>query len=117
MSTHVAILRWIPASRGGRTAPPPNAVGYTTPVRVESDPTEARGAWSVRIHEARQLRGPDVLVVRVAPVVPEAPADLLREGERFEFMEGRRVVAKGVVLPASVRIPEQIDDFELALLG
>src|SRR4051812_5104458 len=96
-----AIIRWVPASRGGRQAPPRPPVGYTCPPRFESDPAQARGAWSLRIVAAVELRGAEVIDARVRLVVDEAPADLLREGERFELMEGRRVVAKCVVLPES----------------
>ena len=112
-----AIIRWVPASRGGRKAPPPDATGFTTPVRFESDAVASRGWWSLRIIDARQLHGSEVLDARVAFVMPEAPHDLLKEGERFELLEGPRVVAKAVVLPTAIEPPDRISEFELALLG
>jgi hypothetical protein len=112
-----AIIRWVPAARGGRNAPPPDAVGYTCPPQFESDPAGTRGSWSLRIVSAVQLRGPEVIDARVRFVVDEAPHDLLREGERFELMEGRKVVAKCVVLPETLAVPAKIGEFELALLG
>ena len=118
MSSEVrAIIRWVPASRGGRNHPPTPAVGYSAPARFESDPDESRGTWSLRLLEAAELHGPEVISARLAFLAPNAPSELLVEGERFELMEGRKVVAKGVVLPASTQIPANINPFELALLG
>jgi hypothetical protein len=71
----------------------------------------------LRIVSAAELRGPEVIDARVRFVMDEAPQDLLRDGERFELMEGRRVVAKCVVLPKTLPAPAQIGEFELALLG
>lgn len=112
-----AIIRWIPHARGGRTQPPLESVDYAAPARFESDPQEQLGAWSLRIVQASELRGPEVIEARVCFVVPEAPHNLLRDGERFEFMEGKKVVAKGVILPSSLELPSSLNEFELALLG
>src|SRR5688572_11458140 len=107
-----AIIRWVPASRGGRQQPPPSADGYTAPARFESDPQEQRGIWSLRIVQAKPLRGAEVIDANIQFLFPDAPHDLLREGERFELTEGRKVVAKGVVLPPSLASPSQISDFD-----
>lgn len=120
MSSEVkAIVRWLPESRGGRRAPPPPTptMGYSSPARFESDPTASKGVWSVRLFDAIELHGPEVIDVRIEFLMPEAPHELLREGERFELMEGRKVVAKGVVVPSAMLVPRQINAFELALLG
>src|SRR5437763_14866771 len=111
-----AIIRWVPPSRGGRQAPPSPSVGYTCPPRFESDPNQARGAWSLRIVAAVELRGAEVIDARVRFVMDQAPHDLLTEGERFELMEGRLVVAKCVVLPETLTVPPQMGEFALALL-
>jgi hypothetical protein len=112
-----AVIRWVPASRGGRQQPPPSADGYTAPARFESDPQEQRGVWSLRIVRAKPLRGSEVIDANIQFIMPDAPHDILKEGERFELTEGRRVVAKGVVLPSSLASPGQISDFDVALLG
>jgi len=112
-----AIIRWVPASRGGRQQPPPSAQGYTAPARFESDPQEHRGVWSVRVIQAKSLRGAELIDAEIQFVMPNAPHDLLKEGERFEFVEGRKVVAKGVVMPSSLAPPSEISDFDVALLG
>jgi len=112
-----AIIRWVPASRGGRSKPPMDSTGYCTPVRFESDPQESRGAWSLRILEAIELKGNEVIDAKVKFLVEDAPHELLQEGERFELMEGKKVVAKGVVMPSSLATPASISDFDVALLG
>jgi hypothetical protein len=112
-----AIIRWVPALRGGRKAPPSPAVGYTTVVRLESDLNWPAEAWSLRITAAAELNGPEVLDARVHFLADAAPHELLKEGERFELLEGRKIVAKGVVLPDTLCVPERITEFELALLG
>ena len=118
MSSSVrTIIRWVPPDRGGRREPPRGAAGYTTVVRLESDPQALKGWWSVRLSDVTELRGPEVIAARAAFVVPEAPHDLLSPGERFELLEGHKVVAKGVVLPESLNLPQRVTDFELALLG
>jgi hypothetical protein len=112
----LAIIRWVPAERGGRKSPPTSA-GYSTVARFESDPDYEQGAWSLRVTDIRPLHGPDVIRAKVQFLLEDAPTPLLSEGERFELLEGERVVAKGIVLPARVTVPERISDFELALLG
>ncbi|HEY7089549.1 MAG TPA: hypothetical protein VH518_15740 [Tepidisphaeraceae bacterium] len=57
------------------------------------------------------------MLTEICFVVDEAPKELLRAGARFELREGRRTVAKGVVLPSTVVAPQQIDEFATALLG
>jgi hypothetical protein len=112
-----AIIRWVPPSRRGRPRPPNPPAGYTAPARFESDPQSARGDWSLRIIASTDLRGEEVIDATVCFLVPEAPQELLSEGERFELLEGKRVVAKGVILPAAVAASNPITEFELALLG
>jgi hypothetical protein len=113
-----AMIRWIPEDRGGRKAPPSGPV-YTTVVRFEDDrdrwPNEA---WSLAVELVRPYgRGADAVWARVRFVVDEAPRELLCTGARFELCEGRRVVAKGVVLPPTAMPPQELDSFSMALLG
>lgn len=112
-----AIIRWVPVSRGGRQSPPATSVGYCAPVRFESDPREEAGAWSLRITQSNPLRDSEVIDARVAFLFPDAPHRLLKEGERFELLEGRKVVAKGICVGDAISVPPQINEFELALLG
>jgi len=57
------------------------------------------------------------MLAEIEFLVPEAPHEFLSTGARFELCEGRRVVAKGVVLPSEVAVPQQIDEFAISLLG
>lgn len=112
-----AIIRWVPASRGGRQSPPETPVGYSAPARFECDPREESGAWSLKIVQSSSLRDAEVIDARIAFLAPEAPHRFLNEGERFELLEGNRVVAKGICVSDDIPVPTQINEFELALLG
>jgi len=113
-----SILRFIPADRGGRTAPPENAEGYSTVARFENDPQERLGVWSVRLNSVVPLRGREVIKADVRFLFEtDAPAQLLQPGERFELLEGTKVVAKGVFLPDRLQVPTHVSEFEAALLG
>jgi hypothetical protein len=111
------IIRWISAARGGRSVPPRPAKGYTAPAIFEADRAATLGTWSLRILEASELHGGEVVEARIAFLAPEAPQQLLQEGARFELAEGAKVVARGIVLPQTIRVPQRMNDFELALLG
>lgn len=117
MSDATAIIRWLPESRGGRTRPPETSEGYAAPARFESDVAMAQGAWSVRLSAVSFLSGNACVRATVRFLADEAPAAFLQAGERFELLEGRRVVAKCVVIPQSISVPAAVTEFDLALLG
>jgi hypothetical protein len=101
-----AMIRWMPRERGGRTVPP-TGPSYTTVARFEDDrdrwPDEA---WSVVVEFIRPYgTGGDAVWAKVRFLADGAPAEWLVPGARFELCEGRRVVAKGVVLPPAVEPP------------
>src|SRR4051812_398138 len=108
-----AIIRWIPADRGGRSSPPLDAAGYSSPIRFETDPQFDRGAWSIRLSHVLPLRGAECILATIELLVPDAPRELMRAGERFELLEGKKTIAKGVILPQLVKIPSQLNDFEV----
>jgi hypothetical protein len=112
-----AVISWIPASRGGRKNIPSPVVGYSAPARFASDPDQKLGSWSLRILTGRKLKGNKVIDAKVGFLAEDAPENLLQPRERFELMEGSRVVAKGVILPPSIRPPARISGFEEVLLG
>jgi hypothetical protein len=117
MNEAIAIIRWIPAERGGRRQPPAPAGGYSTLSRFESDPRTSGIDWSLVIVDAVPLGSDACVRATVRFLVPEAPHEWLRDGERFELLEGRKVVAKGVVIPQTVPVPTAVTEFDLALLG
>jgi hypothetical protein len=116
MGTDVrAIIRWMPPDRGGRSAPPRSAVGYSTLARFESE--RGHEAWSIIITHAVEIDDAGVIDARVRFLVPEAPHELLQVGERFSLREGHKVSAKAVAIPDSMPCPDHLSEFELALLG
>lgn len=112
-----AIIRWLPRERGGRNHPLDNAEGYAVPARFESDVQQQQGIWTVRLTDVANLRDHQCIRATVQFISPEAPQDLLEDGERFELLEGPRVVAKGVLIPRAIPIPNEVSEFDLALLG
>jgi hypothetical protein len=110
------LISWTPPDEGGRSAPPAGPV-YTTVCRFEEDENWPGQAWSLVIHFRRPLRDQRHLHAEVEFLAPEAPSHLLRRGNRFELFEGRRKVAKGVILPSSLSVPEELSPFESALIG
>jgi len=112
-----AVILWIPASRGGRSQVPSPMAGYTAPARFDSDPQQKLGSWSLRIFTGKKLKGNKVIDARVGFLADDAPGNLLQPRAKFQLLEGSRVVAKGVVLPPSIRPPAKITGFEEVLLG
>lgn len=41
----------------------------------------------------------------------------MAEGNRFELLEGAHRVAKGVLLPERLDVPQELNSFEAALIG
>lgn len=111
-----AVISWIPRSRGGRQSPPPGPV-YIAPARFEDDLKWPHEAWSLVVEFQRTMHDGRYVFARIHFLVPEAPAELLQEGGRFELMEGHRRVAKGVIVPSDVEIPAELNSFETALIG
>lgn len=109
-------ISWALSDEGGRRQPP-TGPAYSTVARFEEDENWPKQAWSLLVRFVRPLHGGRYLIADVDFLVPEAPAALLGKGSRFELLEGRRRVAKGVVLPASVEVPDEINEFESALIG
>jgi hypothetical protein len=97
MKTVSAKLQWMYPEKGGRRAIPP-VPRYSTIARFEQQrDTWHEEAWSL-IVEWSEL--PDASLahhVNVRFLVENAPENLLVTGNRFDLMEGERVVATGVI--------------------
>ena len=93
-----AKLQWVRPEQGGRQAPPSGS-RYSTVSRFEQQrDTWRKEAWSLVIEWTEP---PDAsLTHRVSArfLVEKAPEHLLTTGNRFELMEGERVVATGEIL-------------------
>lgn len=96
---------------------PPTGPVYSTLARFEEDEKWPHEAWSVAVSFIRPLGGDRYLHAEISFLNDDSPTHLLQQGSRFELFEGQKRVAKGVVLPPSVEVPEEINDFESALLG
>ncbi len=93
-----AKICWLSAEEGGRSAPPPGPT-YSTAARFdrlrEQWPHEA---WSV---VAEFLGAPDdhrCLVARVRLLSAEGSRELLHPGSGFDLFEGKKLVARCVVI-------------------
>jgi len=111
-----AIISWVPPEAGGRHSLHAGP-RYVTVCRFEEDPSWEHGTWSLVLDWVKTFRGGKLLLANIAFLVAEAPSNLLHAGNRFELLEGGKRVAKGIVLPASVEVPQEVSDFELALVG
>ena len=111
-----ALISWIPPEQGGRRSPP-SGPRYITVVRFEEDENWAREAWSLVAEFLKPVDRGRYTLADVSFLAPEAPIHFLREGSRFMLMEGRTPVAKGVVLPSSTDVPDQMSQFEASLIG
>lgn len=115
--TAKALIRWLPPERGGRKSPPTGQ--YRAVSRFEDSRDRwPEAVWSIVVDPVRSVGDQNLAILaEVQFLMPEAPSELLTEGARFELCEGYRVVAKGVVLPESIAVPQQIDEFALSLMG
>lgn len=113
-----AIIRWVPEEQGGRRSVP-TGPQYSAVVRFEDQRDKwPQEAWDLVLDFVRSFgREPRAMLAKVRFLSEEAPVEMLQAGARFELCEGRRVVAKGVVLPQSIRVPSRLNEFALALLG
>lgn len=108
-----AMILWLARERGGRTAPPDGE--YRAAARFEDSREQM---WTMRTIPVRTFDGrPHATLCEVELLSSQAQADLLVTGARFNLCEGHRVVAKGVVLPETIAVPQEIDEFALSLMG
>ena len=111
-----AMISWTSAADGGRKQPP-SGPSYSTLVRFEEDTASAQGDWSLVVESEKRFKDPRFLLANVRFLVDAAPHQLLHSGSRFELFEGRKRVAKGIVLPPTIPVPEEISALEAALIG
>ncbi|HWE02758.1 MAG TPA: hypothetical protein VG326_10140 [Tepidisphaeraceae bacterium] len=116
MINRQAMISWISAEAGGR-AQLPTGPTYSTVARFEEDERWPESAWSLVVDFQKRFKDPRLVLATVRFLNQSAPGILLHAGSRFELFEGRRRVAKGIVLPGAISIPEEINDFEAALIG
>ena len=110
-----AIISWIPPEKGGRR--PPKGPRYSTVARFEDDPQWPHQAWSLVVEIDRWFGSGKYVLSKINFLVDEGPHQLLDAGNRFELLEGAKRVAKGIVLPAEVEVPSDLNSFDAASIG
>ena len=96
-----AAIHWLSSVEGGRVIPP-EGPRYVTVCRFDSSNVAwQQNAWSlvVEFDESPTTVGEQTASVWfLAYDKPEAPQDLLRTGNKFDLLEGARVVAHGTIV-------------------
>jgi hypothetical protein len=106
MTSRLARITWLTPEEGGRRQPPPGP-RYSAPVRFEGQPVGAEGAnWSLVVDLVSRPPGSADWIAEVRYLVDEAPHELLRVGACFELYEGKKCVARGIIISPK---PETVD--------
>lgn len=98
MTTRLARVTWLTPEEGGRSVPP-TGPRYSAPVRFEGQAAGAEGAnWSLVIDLQSHPPGSADWIAEVRFLVEDAPQELLRLGASFELYEGKKRVARGILV-------------------
>lgn len=98
MTTPLARITWLTPEEGGRRQPPPGP-RYSAPARFEGQAAGSEGAnWSLVVDLQSRPSGATDWIAEVRYLVDEAPHELLRLGACFELYEGKKCVARGVII-------------------
>ncbi|HZL35314.1 MAG TPA: hypothetical protein VFC78_08390 [Tepidisphaeraceae bacterium] len=116
IAKHHAMISWILLERGRRNQPPTGPT-YSTVARFEEDENWPDSGWSLVVDFVRRFGDSRLTLADVRFLADGAPSHLIHDGSRFELFEGRQRVAKGIILAATLPIPEKITEFEAALIG
>lgn len=93
-----ARIHWLSSQNGGRKEPP-RGTTYSTVARFEARLDEwPNVAWSLVIEIDAFVRLDHTYTHKIWTLSPDAPADLLRGGDKFDLMEGNKVVAHGEII-------------------
>jgi len=98
MKRRLAKIRWLKPQEGGRSQLP-RVESLRSVSRFDVDPNYKLGTWDLiikfkKLPTARSLS----IQAEIAFASEDAPAQLLRVGSRFELAEGKKTVARGVVI-------------------
>jgi len=103
MTTVRAVVEWIPKEQGGRSEPPAGVGSppYATVVRFTDadEPWPPPVAWSLVVEKDEETSGRYRWFADVHFLMNDAPHDSLRHGRTFELYEGKKLVARGRILP------------------
>lgn len=106
MTTRLARITWLTPEEGGRHQPP-RGPRYVAPARFEGQAAGVEGAnWSLVVDLGSPPSGSADWIAEVRYLVDEAPHELLLVGARFELYEGKKCVARGVIISSA---PEAVN--------
>jgi hypothetical protein len=95
----LAQIQWIKPESGGRKKPP-DGPSYSAVARFARQGSDwTKNAWSLVLEF---VSAPDAelhQLARVRFLATEGPTAWLVVGEKFELLEGPRVVATGIIIP------------------
>lgn len=106
MTTRLARITWLKPEEGGRRLPP-SGPRYSAPARFEGQTAGPEGAnWSLVVDLKSHPPGGADWIAEVRYLVADAPHELLLLGARFELYEGKKCVARGVIINS---VPEAVN--------
>jgi len=104
--TAIANLHWLTSEEGGFQHPPLGPV-YTNLVSYEGQQIVHQQPREAFVVEFLKTPGGDLShPVRVSFLLNNGPADILQSGQRFELLDGTRVVARGTVISSELPVSE-----------
>jgi hypothetical protein len=97
---------WVPQEGGREVAS--IARRYVTVARFDEDKTWPHEAWSLVLDFVEAPIGSRCVTADVHFLVPEAPVHLLKNGSKFELLEGRTCVAKGEIVATQRKVSDSL---------
>ncbi len=92
MEAHVS---WVPFEKGGREKHMPKNTKYCPIIVFLGE--EMDGTWSAEIL-TDSVNDNNESTIDISFLFPDAPFDLLKPGAKFELYEGKKLVARGVMV-------------------
>ena len=90
-----AYVSWVPFEKGGREKPLPQSTKYCPIIIFPNE--EMKGTWSAEIL-INSMNDNNKAFIDLSFLSPDAPFELLKPGAEFELYEGKKLVARGVII-------------------
>jgi hypothetical protein len=102
MTEKLARIIWLSAADGGRQTLP-SGPRYSSPARFDAAKDKwPQEAWSLVLDLVNRSSDSTDWLAKVRFLAENAPQELLQEGSRFELFEGKKCVAVGTIVPATL---------------
>ena len=95
---HNAWISWLPFKKGGREHVP--TARYRLCVLFDKQQNWPAEGWTLVVEPIRLFEGDRLQVAKMDFLADDAPQELITPGARFELLDGRQVVAHGLVVDA-----------------